>query len=318
MNYYLGVDLGGTNIIAGVVDENYKIIARVTSKTKAPRSFLEIGKDIASLCFEAIKQSNLTINDIPYIGVGCPGMIDPEQGKIVFSNNLALYDEPINQIIEDLVGKKVLSGNDANVAALGEYMAGAGKGCKSFVAMTLGTGIGSGIIIDGKIIEGFNYAGAEIGHTVLQLNGRACTCGRKGCFEAYASATGLILSTKEAMEKNEDSIMWQLVKGDIRKVDGKVAFDANEKGDMAAKGVVDVYMVYLSEGIGNIINAFQPEIIAIGGGISQQGKWMTDYIQKYVSSRVFGRFGRKQTEIKIAELGNHAGLIGAAMLGVKL
>ncbi|MBQ3817540.1 MAG: ROK family protein, partial [Clostridia bacterium] len=204
--------------------------------------------------------------------------------------------------------------NDANAAAYGEYIAGAGKGTENFVAVTLGTGVGGGVIINGKIYSGSNYAGAELGHTVINMDGEACTCGRKGCWEAYASATALIRQTKQEMIKYPQSVMWDMCEGDINKVSGRTAFDAMRKGDLAGKKVVDDYIKYVAVGISNNINIFQPEVICIGGGVSKEGDTLVIPIREYVSGENYARNVEKKTEIKTAALGNDAGIIGAAYL----
>ena len=199
--YYLGIDLGGTNIAVGIVDEDNKIIARATSKTKLD-SAEQVADAMAETARAALAAASITLDDVPWIGVGSPGTINKSTGIIEFANNLPFKNTPMVQMLSQrLDGKKVLMENDANAAAFGEYMAGALKGADNAIAITLGTGVGGGVIIDHKIYSGSNYAGAELGHTVIVVDGRPCTCGRHGCWETYASATGLIKTTKEHMEK---------------------------------------------------------------------------------------------------------------------
>ncbi len=310
--YRLGIDLGGTNIVVGVVDENFKIIATAKRKTKCPRPAEEIVEDMAAAALEAIKNANLTVSDIEAAGVGTPGSIDAENGIVTFSNNLDFYDLALAEMLKEKTGLDFYLENDANAAAYGEFVAGAGKGTKDFIMITLGTGVGGGVIIDGKIRSGFNAAGGELGHTVIAMNGEMCTCGRQGCWEAYASATALIRQTKQAMRKYSDSIMWDICDGDINKVSGITAFDAMRKGDFAGKLVVDRYIEYIAVGIVNNINIFQPEIICIGGGISKEGVALTKPIKKYLKGEDFARYMKKNTEVKTAVLGNDAGIIGAA------
>ncbi len=312
--YKLGIDLGGTNIVAGVVDENYNVVATAKAKTNSPRPAEEIIDDMARVTFEAIENAGLTIDDIDYMGVGTPGSIDPKTGVVPYSNNLGFIDVPLCAMLEERVGRKFFVENDANAAAYGEFLAGSGKGTKHFVAITLGTGVGSGIIIDGRLFSGSNNAGGELGHTVIQIDGEACTCGRKGCWEAYASATALIRQTKAAMEKNKDSIMWKLVDGDINKVSGRTSFDAMRKGDKAGKQVVDQYIRYIGIGVSNVINTFQPEALCIGGGISNEGDTLIKPIVEMVDKENYLRDDSKKTVIKKASLGNDAGIIGAAYL----
>ncbi len=313
--YKLGIDLGGTNIVAGVVDENYKIIATAKRKTNCPRPCEEIVADMAAVALEAIENAGLTADDIESAGVGSPGSIDAENGIVVYSNNIAFFNLKLADMLKEKTGISFFIENDANAAAYGEFIAGAGKGTKDFVMITLGTGVGGGVIANGKIYSGSNGAGAELGHTVINLEGEICSCGRHGCWEAYASATALIRQTKQAMHRYPQSAMWDLVNGDINKVSGRTAFDAMRQGDEAGKMVVDRYVYYISVGVANNINIFQPEILCIGGGISKEGENLTDPINAFVKGENYARNLDKKAVIKIAQLGNDAGIIGAAYLG---
>lgn len=312
--YRLGIDLGGTNIVAGVVDDNYKIVSVGKRKTNCPRPAEDIVKDMAAASNEAIAKAGLKTEDIRSFGIGSPGAIDPIKGEVTYAANLGFKNLPITRMLKESMGVDFYIENDANAAAYGEYIAGAGKGFKNLVAITLGTGVGGGVIIDGKIFSGSNYAGAELGHTVIAMDGQACSCGRLGCWEAYASATALIRQTKQAMVRYPDSIMWQLCNNDINKVGGKTAFDAMREGDRAGKIVVDKYIQYIAVGIANNINIFQPDVICIGGGISKEGDTLIKPIKDYVDGENFARNFEKKTEIKTAALGNDAGIIGAAFL----
>lgn len=315
MKYYLGIDLGGTNIAAGVVDEDYKIIAQCSTKTKTPRPAEEIIDDMAFVAMDAIKKANLKLEDIDWVGVGAPGSVNQDTGVVEYSNNLGFYDVPMKKMLEERLQKKVFIENDANAAAYGEYLGGSAKDANVSVMVTLGTGVGGGIVIDNKIYTGFNFAGAELGHAVIELDGRPCTCGRKGCLESYASATGLIMTTKEFMDNNKDSLMWKVCEGDINRVNGRTSFDAMRQGDKAAKEVVDTYVKQLACGITNIINIFQPDMLCIGGGISHEGSCLLDPLKEIVQREVYSRNSERNTEIVAATLGNDAGIIGAALLG---
>lgn len=309
--YYIGIDLGGINIVAAVVDEYGVIYGRSKRKTRAPRHYMDIFKDMAWCAKDAAKETGIKFEDIVSVGIGCPGAIDKENGNIEFSNNLELYNVPIIKEMEGLLGKKIYVENDANAAAWGEYLVGSGKGTDSMIMITLGTGVGSGIIDKGHLVTGAYEKGAEIGHMVINMNvGEKCTCGRRGCFEACASATALINQTKKAMKENPDSEMWKKAKT-LADVDGKTAFLAK---DDVAKEVIKNYLGYLSVGIVNIVNIFQPEIICIGGGVSGEGEKILKPLRKSIKGFSFARFGKKQTEVQIAKLGNDAGLIGAALL----
>lgn len=314
MKYYVGIDLGGTNIVAGVVDENYNIVATAKTKTNCPRPEKEIADDMAKMALNAIKNANLTIDDIEWIGVGSPGIANSETGILEYSNNLGFNNTPIVKYIQETINKPVFIENDANAAAYGEYVAGAAKGSKNAVCITLGTGVGSGIVIDGKIYSGSNFAGGEIGHTVIEVDGAQCSCGRKGCFEAYSSATGLIRMTKEAIAENPDCIMAKMAE-EKGKVTARTSFDAMRKGDAVAKAVVDKYIKYLAAGITNVINTFQPDILCIGGGVCNEGDPLLLPVKALVKQEVYTKNSPKNTEIVIAKLGNDAGIIGAAFLG---
>ncbi|MBR2869226.1 MAG: ROK family protein [Clostridia bacterium] len=311
--YRIGVDLGGTNIAVGVVDENLKIIGRGKVKTRCPRPAAEIFDDIAVAVEMAVKDAGVSMDDVVSVGVGTPGSVNKSNGYIEFANNLDFNQVPAKEMLEERIGKTVYLDNDANCAALGEAIAGVGNGVENFVAITLGTGVGSGIIVNGKIVVGVNYCAGEMGHMVICADGIPCNCGRKGCWEQYSSATALISQTKEAMKKNPDSIMWQLT-GGIDNVSGRTAFDAMRQGDKAAEEVVDRYVYYLSIGICNVINALQPEIICIGGGVSHEGDYLLKPLIKYVEEQRYSIYSTKQTKIVAAQLGNDAGIFGAALL----
>ena len=314
--YTIGIDLGGTNIVASVVDDDYNIIGTSKTPTNAPRSADEIFDDIADVCEEAVKAAGLTMEDIDSVGMGTPGTVN-QDGVIEFANNLAFNNVPARTMLAKRINKpeeKVFIENDANCAALGEAYAGCGNGAKDFVAVTLGTGVGSGVIIGGKIVNGVNYAGVECGHMVIVVDGEQCSCGRKGCWEAYASATALIRQTKKAMEEYPDSLMHKLAKEE-GKVSGRTAFDAMRLGDIAGIKVVDDYIKYVACGLINIVNALQPEIICIGGGICNEGETLMKPLRRFVQSERYSIHSKIQTKIVKAELGNDAGVIGAALLG---
>lgn len=312
--YRIGVDLGGTNIVVGIVDENYKIITKAKRKTNCPRPAEEILKDIAACVKTALENAKLTEADIISIGIGTPGSVNKEEGVIDYANNLGFDKVPAKAILSEFYDLPIYLENDANCAALGEAVAGAGNNAKNFVAVTLGTGVGSGIIVDGKIVNGCNDAAGEMGHTVIELDGEPCTCGRRGCWEAYSSATALVRQTKKAMEEHKDSLMWELVGNDINKVNGRTAFDAMRKGDAVGKAVVDKYIRMLAVGITNIVNIFQPEVLCIGGGIGCEGENLLVPLRALVEKEHYSIHSAKQTKLCSAVLGNDAGIIGAALL----
>ncbi len=313
--YRIGIDLGGTNIACGVVDDNYKIIGEGKRKTNVPRPAEEIVDDMAAAALEAVENAGLTIDDIESVGVGTPGTVAYETGVVVYANNLDWFNLPLAEMLRKRLNKKVFVENDANAAAYGEYVAGAGRNTDNFVAVTLGTGVGGGIIMGGKLYSGSNCAGGELGHMVIQMNGEVCTCGRNGCFEAYSSATALVRQTKQAMIRFPKSKMWELCNNDINAVNGRTAFDAMRMGDTAAQKVVETYCGYLAVGVSNIINIFQPDVVCIGGGISNEGEALIKPVRDIVSGENYARNMELQTVIKTAELGNDAGIIGAACIG---
>ena len=316
MTYKVGIDLGGTNIVAGVVDNKYNIIAKAECKTAVPRPEAEICDSMAAVVKEALKKAKVKMEDVAHIGIGVPGAVNPETRVVETSPNLFFQNWEIAAMMEERLHKYVKVENDANAAALGEFLAGSAKGSKNAIAITLGTGVGGGIIIDGKIYSGSNYAGAELGHMVIVKDGNQCGCGRKGCWEAYASATALINMTKEAIknEKPEFSYMLNAVNGDLDQVNGKTAFDAMKDGDATGTEVVNKFISYLATGIINVINIFQPDVLCIGGGVSRQGETLLAPLRAIVEQERFTKHNEKQTIICAATLGNDAGIIGAAML----
>ncbi|MCR5141345.1 MAG: ROK family glucokinase [Ruminococcus sp.] len=315
MKYYIGIDLGGTNIKAGVVSEDFEIVAKATCKTNLPRPAEDICKDMAAVALEAVDKAGLSLDDIEAVGIGTPGTANSADGIIEYSNNLGFLDFHVVELMKTFIDKPCYVENDANAAAYGEYVAGAAKGANNAVCITLGTGVGGGIIIDGKIYSGSNFAGAEIGHTVIDPNGPQCTCGRCGCFEVFSSATGLVRMTKEAMEADKTSVMWKMNEED-GKVSARTAFNAMRAGDKAGKEVVDKYINYLACGIANTINIFQPDILCIGGGVCNEGDPLLLPLKEQVAKEVYTRNSEKNSEIVIAKLGNDAGIIGAAFLGL--
>ncbi len=311
--YNIGIDLGGTNIKVGVVDENYNIVGKSNIKTNLPRPSEEIAESIAEGVRLACADAGISASDVNSIGIGTPGVANRNTGVVLYSCNLGFNNFELGKVLGEKLGTQVFVENDANAAAFGEVVNGAGKGYKNVVVVTLGTGVGGGIIIDGKIYTGFNFCGGELGHTVIEYNGRQCGCGRKGCFEAYSSATALINMTKEAMEANPDSEMWKIA-GSLENVDGKTAFDGMRAGDKAAVGVVDMYINYLGCGLVNIVNTFQPELLLIGGGICKEGENLTKPLNEYIERESYCIDPNRSTKLDIAKLGNDAGIIGAAYL----
>lgn len=311
--YNIGIDLGGTNIKVGVVDENYNIVGRSNIKTNLPRPAEEIVDSIVEGVKLACDDAKIAVSDVNSIGIGTPGTANRNTGVVLYSCNLGFNNFELGGMLSKKLGTEVFVENDANAAAFGEVVNGAGKGYKDVVVITLGTGVGGGIIIGGKIYTGFNFCGAELGHTVIEYNGRQCGCGRKGCFEAYSSATALINFTKEAMEADKSTKMWEIA-GSLDEVDGKTAFDGFRAGDKTATEVVDKYINYLGCGLTNVVNIFQPEVLLIGGGICKEGENLTKPLLEYIAKESYCIDPNCSTKLDIAKLGNDAGIIGAAYL----
>lgn len=313
--YYLGIDLGGTNVAAGVVNDEYKIIAKASVPTEASKGVDVIIKNIATVANKAVQSAKLTMDDIESIGIGSPGAIDPKNGVVDFAGNLGFDHTPLAKLLSEYIpNKKISVENDANVAAYAEMMAGAAKGSKDSVTITLGTGVGGGMVINGKIYSGFNGKGAEFGHIVIERDGWECSCGRRGCWEAYASVTGLIKLTKQEMLCDKTSVMWEIAGGSIDRVNGLTSFEGMRKGDATASYVVERYLRSVATGLIDVINIIQPEVLCIGGGISKEGDYLLKPIKRMVESEMFAKRSDTFTEIRIAKLGNDAGIIGAALL----
>lgn len=312
MNYYIGIDVGGTFVKAGIVDENGNIVADGKIASECDKGGNKLAENAATLVMRLLEKSGISKDQIVGAGMGFPGFIDSKNGIVVYSNNVRLSDFPVVEIMQAKLGLKVKVANDANVAALGEKIFGAGKEYNDMVMITLGTGVGAGIIIDGKLFEGNRSAGAEIGHMLLVHGGEQCTCGRKGCFEAYSSATALIRDTRRAMQNHKDSLMWEI--GSIDNVTGKTPFDYAKKDKYAAE-VVNNYIEMLGSALTDIANIFRPEAIIIGGGVCAQGDNLIVPLKQKIQSELFGAdFGSPEVVLRIAELGNKAGLLGAAAL----
>ena len=317
--FRIGVDLGGTNIAAGLVDGQYRILDRESVKTNVPRPAESIIRDIAGLVVKLCERNGLNQCEIEAVGVGVPGTINEDTGYVEYSNNIRFENVPFIEMLGRLVSAPVHFGNDANAAALGEYLAG-GYNVQSIVMVTLGTGVGSGIILDGRLIKGINFAASELGHTVIKMGGEQCTCGRKGCFEAYASATALIRDARRRFKKEstdkqaESSVILKLCGGDMEKLEAKHIFDAAKLGDEAAGELFSNYTEYLAEGIANIINILQPELICIGGGVGKAGDMLLEPVKEKVAGKIFSKNSAKNTDIRLARLDNDAGIIGAALL----
>ena len=315
MKYTIGVDLGGTNIAVGIVNENYEIVKKGSVPTLAQRGPEAIVHDMAELCKKLLAECEISMADLTGAGIASPGTVNPVTGVVEYANNIKFSDFPLVELFSkemEMPAENVKIGNDANLAALGEAVAGAAKGSNSSVMITLGTGVGGGVILDGKVLTGCAFGGAELGHAVIEMNGKQCSCGRKGCFEAYCSATALVKLTKEKFEANPDSLMHEMCEGDVNRVGGKTAFAAMKKGDKAGTEVVEEFISYLACGVANYINIFQPDVLTIGGGVSGEGDNLLVPLREKVCKETYSKDNTLKTDLRSATLGNDAGIIGAA------
>ena len=313
--YYIGIDVGGTNLKAGLVDESYQLVAT----KKMPLHFTsmeQMGETLTDMALGLVEENGLRRDQVASIGMGFPGSVDNRRGVVIKTVNIPIRFMPVAEMVHRRWDVPVYLGNDADCAALGEYYHYGDDRLESLILVTLGTGIGTGIILGGKIQAGCNGFGGEGGHIVIVHGGEPCTCGRRGCWERYASASALVRQTKAAMEADPGSALW-LAAGSLDLVDGRTAFAAMRSGDAAAKAVVAQYLDYLAEGLANFINIFQPEVIALGGGVSHglEGD-LLGVLQSKVLDMCFGREAERHTKLVRAKLGNDAGIIGAALLGV--
>lgn len=314
--YRIGIDLGGTTIKAGVVDENFRVLSSCAMPTASELGAEALVRQMIDLAEKAAAQARIPMEQIEAFGLGVPGTANRRTGLMEYANNLCFENEPLPDMLRQHFGRPVRFTNDANAAAWGEYLAGCGRGSRSMVMVTLGTGIGGGIILDGKLYEGCNYAAGEFGHFTIKYDGRRCACGRRGCFEAYASASALARMARQAVKSpaGRESLLLKLCEGDAGRIDGAMVFAAKSAGDGTAEKVTEKYLHYLSIGITDLINIFQPEILCIGGGLSQAGEALLAPLRELTNPGIYTRTSKVNTRILSAALGNQAGIIGAAML----
>lgn len=313
---YFGVDIGGTGIKVGVVTPDGKLLHTDSAPTQAALGYEVLASDIAGLINKIMADKGISLDEVAAIGLGCPGSIDDKKGVVIYSNNINLTNAPLCDELRKHIDKPVYIGNDANCAALGEYFALGDDSVEHMVAITLGTGVGGGVIINKKIFTGFNGVAGELGHTSLIMGGEQCSCGRKGCWEAYASVTALNRDAERAAKNAPDSQLAKEINANDGKANGKIIFGCANNGDETAMAVVDQYAKYVAEGIIDLINIFQPQYIIIGGGVSAQGDVLLNPIKKYVAEGTYGGELVDTAEIRIAKLGNDAGIIGAALLAL--
>ncbi len=311
---FIGIDLGGTNIRAGIVTGDGEILHQTSMKTQASRSSDEVIADIIGLVKKVLVEHGTDIKEIKSIGLGSPGAIDHDNGVVIFAGNLNWEKIPLKKKMEEAFGIPAFVSNDANIAAFAEYLFGAGQNRKSLYLVTLGTGVGGGYVLDGKIQAGYHGVGAEIGHMILVPNGKLCTCGNRGCLERYASASAIIDMGKEAMEKEPNGEIAKKAGNDPENLSGKLIIDLAKEGDETALRVFGDYARYLAYTTINIINVVDPEVIIFGGGVSKAGDFLLDAIKKEVKPRIFFKQA-PYSEIVLSQMGDEAGIIGAAFLG---
>ena len=315
--YYIGIDVGGMSIKAGVADINGNVLHKTTIVTRGNYDAeYTISNDIHKLIVKLLDEANIPEEKIAAVGIGQAGSIDSERGIINYWNNIPMKNVHVVEELKKWHKTPVFIDNDANVAALGECVFGAAKGLRNVMLVTLGTGVGSGIIIDGKIYRGEYGAGAEAGHMRIVMNGEPCTCGGRGCWEAYASVSALIRQTKAAMEKHPESMMCSIA-AEMGEVNGITSFKAARAGDKAALEVVARYIEYVGTGLVSLQNIFRPQIFLIGGGISKEGEFLTAPLEKFVQDGMFDKETGDPVKIRPAALHNDAGILGAAALAIE-
>lgn len=310
----VGIDLGGTAVKIGIVDASYEILAQTSIPTNAGRPYEQVIADIGETAAELLAQNGYAMTDCLGAGVGSPGTIDSGEGLVLYSNNIRWNHVPLADELKRYLPVPIFVQNDANCAVFGEVLKGAGKGYRNVVFLTLGTGVGGGIVIDGKIFEGGHPGGAELGHIKYGAERRKCTCGRYDCLEAYASATALVNDAKKMAVQHPESMLWGLCGHDLENMNAKMPFDAAEAGDGCGKMLVESYIQYLADGITDLANIFRPDIIVLGGGVCAQGERLTEPINRYLQENCFGSAVAYVPKVVIAKNGNHTGLIGAAGL----
>ena len=311
---YIGIDLGGTNIAVGVVDEKGNILSQTSTPTLPERPFTELVKDMASCIMTVMNQAGINQDDIVSIGIGIPGVADQKEGRVIFCTNLGWHDIPLRDELQKYINKPVYIDNDATVAGLAESYAGVSAGCQSSVFITLGTGVGAGITINGKPWSGAHGVGSELGHMTLVVDGVPCTCGNDGCVERYCSATAIIRMARQACLGYPESLIMQLAGNDPDKIDASIVIDAAKAGDRTALQVFNRFTKYLAVTVNNITAFLDPEMIVLGGGVSKAGDFLLDSVKDQLPRYLMYK-NLPSPKLELAKLGNEAGIIGAAMLG---
>lgn len=310
----VGIDLGGTAVKIGILDRSYHMLARTSIPTKASRPYGEVIEDMGKAAAALLAENGYGPEDCLGAGVGSPGTVDSGNGIVLYSNNIHWDHVPLADELKKYLPVPVSIDNDANCAALGEVLKGAARGYKNAAFLTLGTGVGGGIVMDGKIFRGGHPGGAELGHIRNGSEGRRCTCGRYDCLETYASATALINDAKRMAEQHPESALWELCGHSLDRMDAKMPFDAAALGDRWGAMLVESYIGHLADGVTDIANIFRPDIIVLGGGVCAQGEKLTEPLNRYLEANCFGASVSYVPRAETARNGNDAGMIGAAGL----
>ncbi len=311
---YIGIDLGGTGIKAGVVDDQGNILYKDSCPTGVERGYEAVIRDMAQMAFTVAREASHEMSEIKAIGIGIPGIMDQRTGIVPFCTNLAWHDVPLISEMAKYTDRPVFVDNDATVAGLAEAVAGASAGAQSSVFVTLGTGVGGGVILNGRVFSGSHGVATEIGHMVTVDGGEMCTCGKRGCWERYASATALIREGCRLCERKPDTKLMKVVAGDLKTIGARNVIDLAKAGDPDCTALFDNYIHHLCVGLVNLINVYDPEVIVLGGGVSNAGQFLLDAIQEKLPEMVFFKT-MPYARVELATLTNDAGIIGAAMLG---
>ena len=313
---YIGIDLGGTGIKAGLVDEKGKILHKLSCPTLPERGHEAVVRDMAQLCIRLIRENGYSEEDVHSIGVGIPGIWDPEKHLVPFCTNLGWHNVPLVELMQEVINKPVYVANDASVAGLAESVAGVSAGTKNSVFITLGTGVGGGVILNGKVFIGSHGVGTEIGHMITVAGGEECSCGNRGCWERYTSATAIIREGRKFAAAHPESALYQKVGGDLDKIEARTVIDLAKENDPDCMALFENYVYHLCVGLATLVNVYDPEVIAIGGGVSHAGEFLLNKINEMLPGMIFCK-NMPYARIELARMGNDAGIIGAAMLGTQ-
>lgn len=313
MSYYVGIDIGGTNVEIGILDEAGQILKRDSIKTESKRGAEDTFNRVWNKTLEIAESIGIKSEDIKAIGLGIPGPVLDNAVVKIAANFSWGNDFPAKELMEKVTGKPVKVGNDVKVIALGEALYGAGRGCKNSITIAIGTGIAAGIIIDGKILDGFNGAAGEFGHVVVQKDGYKCGCGLTGCLETYCSATGIVREARRRLEIEKSGALYDKVNGDLDKIEAKHIFDLAKSGDKQAMEIVEFFCEKLAEGTGMLLNILNPEMVILTGGVTKAGDFLVDTMKKYLGKYALS-LTMDKVKITLGELEEEAGIKGAAAL----